>query len=432
MKTKILLRNIAYQNPVNEERVLNEYAEKGWVLKKCNSFYSKFEKTDGENKKYSVQYISNLKRMGNKLSEQDELFIELCEADNWKFISKASNFLYFETDKSNEKKIRTDDEAYKKSIFKMLLIQEIGYFLVLFFAGLFAIGHAYKSGDLFVNKPFLTLAVIGVGTMLFSLPTLILTLIEKIFFGFPNAKIELIKVGLKKTEVIYVLFCFFTAMIPSRLFGFGYEMMLFVCVLILLIIVLILSAKSAKLKSALCILSVVGVVIVLVLQHFIGGLTKEAYTDEVNCKTEQECFEIVNNVYKKYSGSDEGLETPGFVDDKVHNYNGTRTEFSTLVSTLCVYSFEDETTNETFSVLYVSTFYDLLRDYYFEYLFDDIKFKNSSDSLKELLEKNDYVYEWEMAYFVAKDGVIISVTNLIPETEEETTVKATEDTTAEE
>ena len=61
MKTKILLRNIAYQNPVNEERVLNEYAEKGWVLKKSNSFYSKLEKTDGETKKYSVQYVNNLK-----------------------------------------------------------------------------------------------------------------------------------------------------------------------------------------------------------------------------------------------------------------------------------------------------------------------------------------------------------------------------------
>lgn len=418
MKTKILFKNILYQNPINEERVLNEYAEKGWVLKKCNSFYSKLEKTDGENKKYSVQYISNLKRIGNKLSDQDELFIELCEADNWKFISKASDFLYFETDKSNEKKIRTDDEAYKKSLFKMLLIQEVSVSSILFLAGLFAITYSYNAGFLFVNKPFFTLAIIGVGTMLFSLPTLILTLIEKNFFGFPNAKIERIKVGLKKTEVVYVLFCFFMAMIPSRLFGIGPEILFFVCILILVITELILSMKATKLKSALCILSVVGVVIVLVLQHFIGGLTKEAYTDEVNCKTEQECFEIVNNVYKKYSGSDEGLEIPDFVDDKVHNYEGTRTEFSTLVSTLGMYSFEDETTNETFSVLYVSTFYDLLRDYYLEYLFDD---KNLPDSLKEVLEKNDCIYEGEAVYFVAKDGVIISVTNFIPESDKKTT-----------
>lgn len=208
MKTKILLKNILYQNPINEERVLNEYAKKGWVLKKSNSFYSKLEKTDGENKKYSVQYISNLKRIGNKLSEQDELFIELCEADNWRFISKESNFLYFETDKSNEKKIRTDDEAYKKSIFKMLLFQEITLFLIFFFAGLFAISCSYKSGLLFVNNFFFTLAIIGVGTMLFSLPTLILTFIEKSILDFPNAKIEQIKVGLKKWK-LYTLFLLF-------------------------------------------------------------------------------------------------------------------------------------------------------------------------------------------------------------------------------
>ena len=100
------------------------------------------------------------------------------------------------------------------------------------------------------------------------------------------------------------------------------------------------------------------------------------------------------------------LETPGFVDDKVHNYNGTRTEISTLVSTLGMYSFEDETTNETFSVLYVSTFYDLLRDYYLEYLFDDIKFKNSSDSLKEVLEKNGQIFKIWIEDDLSGDGYI--------------------------
>ncbi len=418
MKTKILFKNILYQNPINEERVLNEYAKKGWVLKKSNSFYSKLEKTDGENKKYSVQYISNLKRIGNKLSEQDELFIELCEADNWRFISKESNFLYFETDKSNEKKIRTDDEAYKKSLFKMLLIQEVSVSSILFLAGLFAVSCSYKTGLLFVNNFFFTLAVIGVGVLLFSLPTLVLTLIEKNIFDFPNAKIERIKVGLKKIETLYIVFAFIMLMVvPSRLFKFGHEILFLVCVVILVIVALILSMKAAKFKSALCILIVVGLIILFPLEHFVSEHTKDVYTDEVKCKTEQECFEIVNNAYKNYSGSDEALEIPAFVDDKAHNYKGKRTEISSVVSTLCIYSFEDETTNEVFSILYVSTFYDLLRDYYLEYLFDD---KNLPDSFKEVLEKNDCIYEGEAVYFVAKDGVIISVTNFIPESDKKT------------
>lgn len=421
MKTKILFKNILYQNPINEERVLNEYAKKGWILKKSNSFYSKLEKTDGENKKYSVQYISNLKRMGNKLSEQDELFIELCEADNWRFISKESNFLYFETDRSNEKKIRTDDEAYKKSIFKMLLFQEITLFLIFFFAGLFAVSHSYKTGLLFVNNFFLTLAVIGVGVLLFSLPTLVLTLIEKNIFDFPNAKIERIKVGLKKIETLYIVFAFFMLMVvPALLFKFGHEISFLVCVVILVIVVLILSMKAAKFKSALCILIVAGLIILFPFELFVSEHTKDVYTDEVKCKTEQECFEIVNNAYKNYSGSDEVLEIPAFVDDEAHNYKGERTEISSVVSTLCIYSFEDETTNEVFDIWYVSTFNDLLRDYYLEYLFGDIKFKNSSDSIKELLEKNNYVLEREKLFFIAKDGVIIFVTNLIPEADKET------------
>ena len=422
MKTKILFKNILYQNPINEERVLNEYAKKGWVLKKSNYFYSKLEKTDGENKKYSVQYISNLKRMGNKLSEQDELFIELCEADNWRFISKESNFLYFETDRSNEKKIRTDDEAYKKSIFKMLLFQEITSFLIFFFGGLFAVSCSYKTGLLFVNNFFFTLAVIGVGVLLFSLPTLVLTLIEKNIFDFPNAKIERIKVGLKKIETLYIVFAFFMSMVvPSLLFKIGHEILFLVCIVILVIVVLILSMKAAKFKSALCILIVVGLVILFPLEHFVSERTKEVYTDEVNCKTEKECFEIVDNVYKKYAGLDEVLETPDFVDDEAHNYKGERTEISSVVSTLCIYSFEDETTNEVFDIWYVSTFNDLLRDYYLEYLFGDIILKNSSDSIKELLEKNNYVLEREKLFFIAKDGVIIFVTNLIPEADKETT-----------
>ena len=90
-------------------------------------------------------------------------------------------------------------------------------------------------------------------------------------------------------------------------------------------------------------------------------------------------------------------------------------------NSFCTYSFKDKTTNEVFSILYVSTFYDLLRDYYLEYLFGKIRYKSSSDSIKELLEKNDYVFESETTYFVAKDGVIIFVTNFIPEADKETT-----------
>ena len=179
--------------------------------------------------------------------------------------------------------------------------------------------------------------------------------------------------------------------------------------------------KAAKFKSALCILIVVGLVILFPLEHFVSERTKEVYTDEVNCKTEKECFEIVDNVYKKYAGLDEVLETPDFVDDEAHNYKGERTEISSVVSTLCIYSFEDETTNEVFDIWYVSTFNDLLRDYYLEYLFGDIILKNSSDSIKELLEKNNYVLEREKLFFIAKDGVIIFVTNLIPEADKETT-----------
>lgn len=420
MKTKILLKNVLYQNPVNEERVLNEYAEKGWVLKKSNSFYSKLEKIDGENKKYSVQYISNLKRIGNKLSEQDELFIELCEADNWKFVSKTSDFLYFETDKNNEKKIRTDDEAYKKSVFKLLLIQEIAVFLIYFLGGLFAVSNSYKDGLLFVNSMHLMLALMGVGALLFSLPTLILTFIEKKVLGFPNEKIERIKVGLKKMETLCTVFVLFMPLVPSVLYKFGYEMLALVSVVVLVIIALILFIKSVKFKT-LCILIVATLIILFTLENFVSEQTKAVYTDEVNCKAEQECFEIVNNVYKKYSGLNEVLKTPGFVDDKVHNYEGTRSEVSSLVSTFCTYSFKDKTTNEVFNVLYVSTVNDLLRDYYLEYLFGKIRYKSSSDSIKELLEKNDYVFESETTYFVAKDGVIIFVTNFIPEADKETT-----------
>ncbi len=426
MKTKILFKNILYQNPINEERVLNEYAKKGWVLKKSNSFYSKLEKTDGENKKYSVQYISNLKRIGNKLSEQDELFIELCEADNWRFISKASNLLYFETDRSNEKKIRTDDEAYKKSIFKMLLFQEVLVFSIFLFAGLFAFLFSYKAGVLFVNRFHLPLVVLGIISLLFSLPTLILTLVEKTFLDFPNEKMERIKAVLKKAEGFSVIFSIFISLFSLRPISSIYDV-LFLCILLILTTTFWISfQKGLKFKNhlgAMVSVGVIGVLAFLLILFNHNNREKLVSTsfDELNCKTEKECFEIANNVYKNYSGSDEGLEIPAFVDDKVHKYDGTRTEISSVVSTLCIYSFEDETTNEVFDIWYVSTFNDLLRDYYLEYLFGDIILKNSSDSIKELLEKNNYVLEREKLFFIAKDGVIIFVTNLIPEADKETT-----------
>ena len=109
------------------------------------------------------------------------MFIELCEADNWRFISKESNFLYFETDKSNEKKIRTDDEAYNKSVFAMLLFLELTSFLVLFLAGFFVFFVSYKNGDLFVNRFHLPLAVMGIFALVFSLTVLITKAVKNKF-----------------------------------------------------------------------------------------------------------------------------------------------------------------------------------------------------------------------------------------------------------
>ncbi|MBE6816050.1 MAG: DUF2812 domain-containing protein [Ruminococcaceae bacterium] len=425
MKTKILFKNILYQNPINEERVLNEYAKKGWVLKKSNSFYSKLEKTDGENKKYSVQYISNLKRIGNKLSDQDELFIELCEADNWKFISKASNFLYFETDISNEKKIRTDDEAYKKSIFKMLLFQEVLVFSIFLFAGLFAFFVSYKTGVLFVNRFHLPLVVLGIVSLLFSLPTLILTLVEKTFLDFPNEKMERIKAVLKKAEGFSVIFSIFISLFSLRPISSIYDV-LFLCILLILTTTFWISfQKGLKFKnyrSAMASVGFIGVLAFLLILFNHNNREKLVSTsfDELNCKTEKECFEIANNVYKNYSGSDEGLEIPAFVDDKVHNYEGTYDENLTIISTMQRYYFEDKTTKEVFGIIVQSTCSDLLRDYYLKYCWCD-SFDKSFDYLKEVLEKNDYILERKNMLFIAKDGVIIVVINSTPEADKETT-----------
>ena len=425
MKPKILFKNILYQNPINEERVLNEYAKKGWVLKKSNSFYSKLEKTDGENKKYSVQYISNLKRMGNKLSEQDELFIELCEADNWRFISKASNLLYFETDISNEKKIRTDDEAYKKSIFKMLLFQEVLVFSIFLFAGLFAFLISYKTGVLFVNRFHLPLLVLGIVSLLFSLPTLTLTLVEKTFLDFPNEKMERIKAVLKKAEGFSVIFSIFISLFSLRPISSIYDV-LFLCILLILTTTFWISfQKGLKFKNylgAMASVVFIGVLVFLLILFNHNNRDKLVSTsfDELKCKTEKECFEIANNVYKNYSGSDEGLEIPAFVDDKVHNYEGTYDENSTIISTMQRYYFEDKTTKEVFGIIVQSTCSDLLRDYYLKYCWCD-RFDKSFDYLKEVLEKNDYVLERKNMLFIAKDGVIIVVINSTPEADKETT-----------
>ncbi len=419
MKTKILLKNALYQNPIDDERVLNKYAKKGWVLKKSNSFYSKLEKTDGENKKYSVQYISNLKRIGNKLSEQDELFIELCEADDWKFVSKAGNFLYFETVESNEKKIRTDDEVYKKSVFQLLLIQEITWFLVLLLAGFFVFFVSYKTGDLFVNRFHLPLAVMGIFALVFSLPALFLTIVEKMFFGFPNEKIERVKVKLKKFESFSVIFSLFVSLISYAFNKLGYDVLFLYIVLIIITAFYILLKKSVKNKTFFIVMGVLAVIITFCIKLVpTDAIQKDYVQDGLSCKTEQECFEIANDIYKKHSVSEVGLEKPGFIDDKVHNYKGESFIVSSVVSARYMYLFEDEITNERFCIIAFSTLNDLLRDYYLKYYWCD-RFDTTFESLKELLEADGYVRENEKMYFIAKDGVIIFIANSAPEAENE-------------
>ncbi|MBO5857331.1 MAG: DUF2812 domain-containing protein [Clostridia bacterium] len=419
MKTKILLKNALYQNPIDDERVLNKYAKKGWVLKKSNSFYSKLEKTDGENKKYSVQYISNLKRIGNKLSEQDELFIELCEADDWKFVSKAGNFLYFETVESNEKKIRTDDEVYKKSVFQLLLIQEITWFLVLLLAGFFVFFVSYKTGDLFVNRFHLPVAVMGIFALVSSLPALFLTIVEKMFFGFPDEKIERVKVKLKKFESFSVMFSLFVSLISYAFNKLGYDVLFLYIVLIIITAFYILLKKSVKNKTFFIVMGVLAVIITFCIKLVpTDAIQKDYVQDGLSCKTEQECFEIANDIYKKHSVSEVGLEKPGFIDDKVHNYKGESFIVSSVVSARYMYLFEDEITNERFCIIAFSTLNDLLRDYYLKYYWCD-RFDTTFESLKELLEADGYVRENEKMYFLAKDGVIIFIANSAPEAENE-------------
>ena len=114
------------------------------------------------------------------------------------------------------------------------------------------------------------------------------------------------------------------------------------------------------------------------------AIQKEYLQDGLSCKTEQECFEIANDIYKKHSVSEVGLEKPGFIDDKVHNYKGESFIVSSVVSARYMYLFEDEITNERFCIIAFSTLNDLLRDYYLEYYWCD-RFDTTFESLKELL-----------------------------------------------
>lgn len=422
MKTKYLLKNVFYINPINEERVLNKYAKEGWSLKKSNSFYYKLEKTGEKNKKYSVQYVENLKRIGDKLSEQDKMFIELCESENWKFISKASNFLYFETDIENESEIRTDDEAYKKSLFKLMLFYELPFFLIYLSGLLYTFFVAYKTGIAFLSNFSLTLGTWGICGLFFGILCIVLTLVEKLALDFPNKKIERIKVVLKNIEYVcfivsFLLFIFFPAF--SKV---SYEAAGVLLTFAISVPTIVLFNKSVKLKSFIIIIFAVFAILLLVLLVVLAPRLRERaediYVGELSNKTEQECFEIANTLYEKYSGNEEGLAAPAFVDNSSQNYKGSSVKISTIVSTYYVCTLKDETTNECFDITCISTCDDLLRDYYFHYYIakgDNKKF----DNWMKLLEKNDYEIEKEERFVLAKDGVILFVNNHTPEEDDE-------------
>lgn len=262
----------------------------------------------------------------------------------------------------------------------------------------------------------------GIFALVFSLPALILTFVEKMFFGFPNEKIERVKVKLKKIEGFFVIFSLFVSLISYVFNQLGYDV-LFLCIVLLIVTLAfyISLKKGVKNKTFYIVIGVLAVIIVFGIKLVpTDAIQKEYVQDGVSCKTEQECFELANDIYKKHSVSEVGLEKPDFVDDKVHNYKGESFTVSSIVSARYQYFFKDEATKEVFFIIVQSTCNDLLRDYYLKYYWCD-RFDTTFESLKELLEADGYVRENEKMYFVAKDGVIIFIANSAPEAENKET-----------
>ncbi len=103
------------------QRKLEREALKGWkLLKKQGKSTMKFERINPSPLKYAVTYFHEASEFNSEPTENQAVFIEMCEASGWEYVCSAGQMLIFCSDKENPTPIETGEQQKLNSIHKSM------------------------------------------------------------------------------------------------------------------------------------------------------------------------------------------------------------------------------------------------------------------------------------------------------------------------
>ncbi|MFI3163646.1 MAG: DUF2812 domain-containing protein [Bacillota bacterium] len=133
------------------ERKLEREALKGWkLLKKQGKTMMKFERITPTPLKYTVTYFHEASEFNSEPTENQKVFIEMCEASGWQYICSAGQMLIFCSEKENPTPIETDEQQKLNSIHKSMKAGFLPSYYLLVAISLMFIG--MRIYDMF-NRP---------------------------------------------------------------------------------------------------------------------------------------------------------------------------------------------------------------------------------------------------------------------------------------
>jgi len=117
-KYKYMLAQFTFYDRTGIQKILEEKAEKGWLLDKVSNFGWRFRRIEPKKIHFAVTYFPKASAYDPKPSEYQQDLIDFCDHSGWKLIATAAQMQIFCNEMENPVPIETDPMIELENIHK--------------------------------------------------------------------------------------------------------------------------------------------------------------------------------------------------------------------------------------------------------------------------------------------------------------------------
>lgn len=117
-KYKYMRAQFTFYDRTGIQRILEEKAEKGWLLDKVSNFGWRFRRIEPKKIHFAVTYFPPASAYDSRPSERQQDLIDFCDHSGWKLIATAAQMQIFCNEQENPVPIETDPVIELENIHK--------------------------------------------------------------------------------------------------------------------------------------------------------------------------------------------------------------------------------------------------------------------------------------------------------------------------